>query len=133
VRLIVSSELPAIIVEPARLELALVNIVSNGIKYADLNKPDPFVEIASKETDDGRCAIVVRDNGIGIAAADRQTVFDRFVRAHRDRDGELGVGGVGLGLSIVRECIEAVHGTIEMDSVEDVGTTFVLTLPVRPQ
>src|SRR5579872_122457 len=64
VRIVVGAELPDLCVDPARLELALINLVSNGIKYSDPSKTDAYVEITSGETDapDGTCVLRVRDN-----------------------------------------------------------------------
>ena len=55
---------------------------------------------------------MIEDNGIGIAPAKVATIFEQFVRAHADRDEELGAQGLGLGLAIVRECMEAMNGTV---------------------
>jgi signal transduction histidine kinase len=119
--------------DPARLELVLLNLVSNAIKYSDAAKPDAFVEIGPAPDGagaDGGCTILVRDNGLGINDADQAAVFDRFFRAHAHLDGELGVTGTGLGLAIVADCVDALGGTIRCDSRTGVGTTFFITLPV---
>jgi signal transduction histidine kinase len=79
--------------------------------------------------DTRRATITVRDNGIGIPADAHETVFDQFVRAHTARDSELSNDGIGLGLSIVRECMKAIGGSIRLESEEGVGTSFHLTLP----
>jgi len=115
----------------SRLELVLVNLVSNGIKYADPRKADAFVEVTLVENE-GACQIRVRDNGLGIPAADQPKVFRRFFRAHSDRDGELGTDGIGLGLAIAAECVKAMRGTIVFESTEGHGTTFVVTIPDAP-
>jgi signal transduction histidine kinase len=71
----------------------------------------------------------VEDNGIGIPAAQRAAIFEQFVRVHAHLDDELGSQGLGLGLSIVRECMDAMGGAVAVESVESEGTTFVLTWP----
>ncbi|MGE3277104.1 MAG: sensor histidine kinase [Vicinamibacterales bacterium] len=111
-----------------RLELVVVNLVSNGIKYRDPQKADPFVAV-ELEVVDGTCSLRIRDNGLGISADHQPQVFQRFFRAHGARDGELANDGVGLGLTIVAECVKAMRGTITMDSEEGVGTAFTVTLP----
>ncbi len=58
-------------------------------------------------------------------------IFGQFVRAHRERDDELAVAGMGLGLSIVRDCLDAMDGSIEIESVDTQGTTFIVTVPER--
>jgi len=133
VMIAISPGLPAVHIDPARIELVLMNLVSNAIKYCDPAKPNPFVEIASAPgAGEGRIALVVRDNGIGVPEEMRATIFDRFTRAHAHLDHELGVSGTGLGLAIVVECVEAVGGTITCESAVGAGTTFVITLPTEP-
>ena len=65
----------------ARLELILMNLTSNAIKYGDPAKPDRFVRIESVSVErEDQVGIIVRDNGIGIPQANLSTVFRRFVR-----------------------------------------------------
>jgi signal transduction histidine kinase len=73
--------------------------------------------------------IRICDNGIGIPPSKRDTIFEQFVRVHAHRDDELGAQGMGLGLSIVRECMESMEGSVAVESVEGTGTTFVLCWP----
>ena len=70
--------------------------------------------------------IEIADNGIGIPRSKLDTIFDQFVRVHAHLDGELGAQGMGLGLSIVRECMDAMGGTITVESTEGSGATFTL-------
>jgi signal transduction histidine kinase len=128
----VAPGLPTIVVDAARLELVLLNLVSNGIKYSDSRQTESFVEIAPSvgaEGDSNMCTIVVRDNGIGIPEADQSAVFERFFRAHSQLDEELGVTGTGLGLAIVADCVEALGGSIRCESSPGHGTAFHITLP----
>ena len=122
-------DLPALVLDPARLELVLLNLVSNAIKYSDPDKPHSFVEIALTNRDDGACAICVRDNGLGIPEDDQPLVFERFFRAHAHRDQELGVSGSGLGLAIVADCVRELGGSIRFESQVGRGTAFFITLP----
>jgi signal transduction histidine kinase len=128
----VAENLPTLTVDVGRLELALLNLVSNGIKYADPDKPHRFVEVTGAAGNDRRCRIAVRDNGIGIPADRLASIFERFTRAHADRDGDLKVTGLGLGLSIAADCVRTMGGHLEVESQEHQGTTFVLTLPLKP-
>ena len=129
----ISDALPAIIVDMARLELILINLVSNAIKYSDPDKRQRFVRVEAASTSDSRFAcIVVRDNGLGIPESNQGTVFQRFVRAHADRDEGLNVRGSGLGLAIAAECAEAVGGSIRVESAVGVGTSFFVSVPREP-
>jgi signal transduction histidine kinase len=81
---------------------------------------------------DGFVHIEIRDNGVGIRAAALNTIFQRFTRAHTDDAAMLQVGGIGLGLSIVEDCILAMGGHIDVQSIESLGTTFRMKLPAKP-
>jgi two-component system sensor histidine kinase VicK len=126
--------LPTVVVDPARLELVLLNLVSNGVKYRNPAADAAFVAVEvvdspSESRDTWRFS--VRDNGLGIPAECRDAVFQRFVRAHEHLDAALGVSGSGLGLSIVVDCVEALGGSIECESAIGEGTRFTVTLPTR--
>jgi signal transduction histidine kinase len=133
VRIVVGSELPELCADPARLELALMNLVSNAIKYSDPAKADSFVKISSEaqnDADQRTCVIRVCDNGLGIPEANRAAIFDRFFRAHAHMDSELGISGSGLGLAITADCVQAMGGTIECQSNVGEGSCFSMTLPL---
>ena len=110
------------------LELVLINLVANGIKYADRAKAAPFVAVDAEESD-SHYEVRVSDNGIGIPRESVEKVFERFVRAHPHLDEQLGVEGTGLGLAIVEECVAALSGSIAVDSREGEGTTFTVRVP----
>jgi signal transduction histidine kinase len=130
--------LPKLVADPARLELVLLNLLANAIKYSDPAKPDCFVEVLTARRhedavlgDEGNSfTLCVRDNGLGIAEADQPAIFDRFFRAHAHRDLELGVTGTGLGLAIVIDCVQALGGAIRCESRTGEGTSFFITLPI---
>src|SRR5262245_65321558 len=122
--------LPQVYGDPAQIELVLLNMVSNGLKYSDRSKPRSFVEIrAQPDATATSVTIAVRDNGIGIESADQPAIFERFFRAHAQRDEELGVTGTGLGLAIAAECVRGLGGSIRCESAVGEGTTFYITLP----
>ena len=133
----VAPDLPGLRTDPARIELVLLNLVANAVKYSDPGKPEPFVEIVrARRADDvvsgadgASCTICVRDNGLGIPESDQPAIFDRFFRAHAHMDQELGVSGSGLGLAIVIDCVEALAGSIRCESRAGEGTSFFITLP----
>jgi len=130
VDVVIASDLPNVTVDVGRVELMLSNLLSNAIKYADPSKARRFVEVSLAALDDSTCTFHVRDNGLGMTAEQVQQVFTPFFRAHAARDAELGVEGLGLGLSIVRDCADAIGAAIHLHSSPSEGTTFVVTMPV---
>jgi len=131
VEIVVAEDLPSLVLEPGRAELVFVNLIANSIKYSDPAKPERYVRI---ETVAGARwpTVIVRDNGIGIPANRLESIFQQFVRAHEQRDAELGAHGLGLGLAIVRECMEASQGSVTVESSEHSGTTFTLVWKLAP-
>jgi signal transduction histidine kinase len=119
-----------LVTDVARVELILVNLVSNAIKYSDPAKADRFVEITAAALDED-VQLIVRDNGVGIPRAHLNRVFEAFYRAHSARDSELGADGIGLGLAIVTECARHLGATLAIDSVDGSGTTVSVRLPLR--
>src|SRR6185436_15495978 len=130
VELRIDETLPELTVDVGRLELAIVNLLSNAIKYSDPAKSRRYVEISGGPAEDGWCCLQVRDNGVGIPADALGSIFGRFTRAHNGAG--LRVDGVGLGLSIVDDCVHAMHGRVEVASVEGEGTSFSVFLPLHP-
>jgi signal transduction histidine kinase len=120
-----------VVVDVGRLELAFVNLVSNAIKYSDPAKTERYVHIFADAAENGWLRIHVEDNGVGIPGASLSKIFDRFTRAHTDNPVTTQVGGIGLGLSIVEDCVRAMGGLIVVESEEGRGTTFTLRLPAR--
>jgi len=125
----VADDLPTVIIDVGRLELALVNLISNAIKYSDPAKPERVVEVTAHTIDNGNCVVVVSDNGVGIPANRITQIFRRFTRAHADQEEFESLSGVGLGLAIVDDCVSAMGGTITVESTEGQGTQFSMTLP----
>ena len=72
----------------------------------------------------------MEDNGIGIPEADRSRIFQRFYQAEDSRRSQ---GGLGLGLSMVRQIVLLHGGAITVDSTEGKGTTFTVILPEHPR
>ena len=125
----IADDLPVVTTDMVRIELILMNLVANAIKYSDPAKPSAWVEVfLSGASDDGR-TICIRDNGLGVAAADVPFIFESFFRARPDVDTPSDVKSSGLGLAIVAECVEAIGGRISVASVEGEGTAFDLWLP----
>jgi signal transduction histidine kinase len=129
----VATEMPEVEVPAAAVELSLTNLISNAIKYADMEEPRRWVRLTSRITpaETGEpCEVTldVSDNGIGVPAADQSRVFERLFRAANAEAS--GAEGTGLGLSIVRETIQALGGRV-LASFDGKGTTFTVSLPCR--
>ena len=120
-------ELPADLpgVEADREELVRLfnNLISNAIKY---NKPGGKVTVTGA-ADGPYVRLSVADTGIGISEESRKKLFSEFFREKR-RETTL-VTGTGLGLSIVKRIVDFYHGRLEVQSVEDEGSTFTVWLP----
>ncbi|HUS16234.1 MAG TPA: GAF domain-containing protein [Chloroflexia bacterium] len=105
----------------ARLEQVVTNLLGNALKYG-LGRP---IEL-TVEPGDGTGRLIVRDYGIGIAADQQARIFERFERAVEAHN----YGGFGLGLYIVRQIVDALGGTITVTSAPEVGSAFVVALPL---
>ncbi len=106
-----------------RLEQIVVNLLSNALRYG-LGRP---VEVLLGR--EGSSALLrVRDQGIGISEEDLARIFDKFERAVSDRN----YGGLGLGLYITRQIVDAMGGSIEVVSRPGEGSTFTVRLPMEP-
>jgi signal transduction histidine kinase len=132
VQIQIAEDLPALTVDAGRLELVFVNLLSNAIKYSDPAKPVRVVEISGSLDSPDTCRLEVRDNGIGIPEHALGAIFQRFTRAHNDRIDLQYVAGIGLGLSIVEDCVQAIGGRIDVRSAEGEGSVFAITLPISP-
>jgi signal transduction histidine kinase len=113
-------------VDVRRLKVVLSNIIYNAIKYSDTNKERRYVNISVNSEQD--CvAIKIRDNGIGIHEAHIGKIFEMFFRATELSEGS------GLGLYIVKETLDRLHGVVTCESEEYVGTSFVVKVPHDPK
>ncbi|EIA7411722.1 PAS domain-containing protein [Listeria monocytogenes] len=119
--------IPSVTIETDRdkLQQILINLLSNAINYTPV---DGKVEVKLIEQE-AEIIIEVTDNGIGIPAKDIDRVFERFYRVDKARSRHS--GGTGLGLSIVKHLVENCGGRIEVESQEEVGSTFRVTLPKK--
>ncbi len=109
-------------VDVERMERALVNLLSNALKFTD---PGGHVKIWM-DVSDTEVQIGVRDSGIGIASDQIERVFERFSQA--DGSATRRYGGTGIGLALAKEIIELHGGTISVESQPDYGSEFVAHL-----
>ena len=119
--------LPTIQGDPTALRRALQNLVANALKHGG-DPPWAAVRVCV-ERGDGTLRIGVTDRGPGIPAAERERIFEPFVRGRRAQDEQL--PGAGLGLHVVRRTAEGHGGRVEVCSTPGQGSTFTLVLPLR--
>lgn len=105
----------------ARIEQVLVNLLTNAIKYGPGRPIDASVERLGAHVE-----LRVHDRGIGVSVEDQQRIFGRFEQAV----SPVHYGGLGLGLYITRDIVQAHGGTIDVQSAPGEGSTFVVRLPV---
>jgi signal transduction histidine kinase len=103
-----------------RLTVILSNLIGNAIKYHDLKKESPFIQIGF---DVERRSLYVEDNGSGVMPQHQQKIFNMFYRGS-DR-----VTGSGLGLFITKEAVSKLGGAINLKSVYGEGSTFTVIFP----
>ena len=123
---VVASGLPEVVADPRRIGQIFGNLIANGIKFN--RSAAPCVEIGAHVKDSGDAVFFVRDNGIGIDARYHEKIFGVFQRLHRREEFE----GTGAGLAIVRRAVEALGGSIWVESSPGEGSTFMFKLPVSP-
>ncbi|HTY81362.1 MAG TPA: ATP-binding protein, partial [Dehalococcoidales bacterium] len=123
-RLVLSapSKIPAVAGDPVRVERVLNNLIDNAIKYS----PDGGDITVSARLKNDEVVLSVKDNGIGITAADQARLFRPFERLETSSD----IMGIGLGLNVCRRLIEAQGGRIWVESERGKGSTFFFTLPL---
>lgn len=107
-----------------RVTVILSNLVGNAIKYHDLTKPHPFIEIGYRAEES---TLFITDNGSGIDAIHRDKIFNMFYRASEASKGS------GLGLFITKETITRLGGTISVKSQAGEGSAFEIHLPPDPK
>ncbi|MEK6478307.1 two-component regulator propeller domain-containing protein [Catalinimonas sp. 4WD22] len=106
-----------------RLQIIFRNLLSNAIKYLNPRNADNYLQININVTKDKAAGIILEDNGIGISATALSKVFEMFYRG-----SDLSTGS-GIGLYIVKETVEKLGGTIELQSELGVGTKIMINLP----
>ncbi len=120
----VEPDLPRIRGDAEALATVLINLLDNACKYTNGEK-----RIAARACVEGRYVwFEVEDNGIGLAPAEAQKIFDRFYQVDQSLTRQH--GGCGLGLSIVKFIVEAHGGTVEVQSEPGKGSTFRVRIPV---
>lgn len=130
VRVELAPDLPPIVTDPERLRTALTNLLTNARQAVEgrareaSGGADPDIDISTAVIDPGQLAIVIRDRGIGIDAAQLPHVFDPYFTTKRT--------GTGIGLAITRNIIEGMGGSITLASEPGTGTEVRVELPLGP-
>lgn len=110
-----------------KLDKILNNLLANALKFTG---EKGFIEVVLTPLPTGTIRFVVRDTGNGIPAESLPYVFNRFYQVGTVTDQP--VAGSGIGLSLAKELVELMQGTISVDSIPSVGTTFTVDLPLQP-
>lgn len=122
VHLDIPPDLPLLSVDPKLIELVLVNLVENALRYTPEQTP---LHISARSTDD-EVVVSVADEGAGISELERENVFEKFFRGSQARSND---GGAGLGLMICRAAVGAHGGRISALSRPGGGARIEFTLP----
>lgn len=123
------NDLPVVDADPIQMRQLFQNLISNGLKfYSEGRVPHVKVYMKSSTTAvDDSISIVVQDDGIGFNQKYSERIFNMFERLH----GKGVYEGTGIGLTICKKIVERHGGTITVESEENVGTVFTVTLPVN--
>ena len=118
-------DLPLIVsLDPDKFTQVLLNLVSNAIKYTLTGEVTIYHLVKDKSV-----VTYIKDTGIGISAANRAKLFTKFTRIYNDQTAT--VPGTGLGLWITKQLVEKMGGQISVDSIENSGSQFSLTFPLK--
>jgi two-component system phosphate regulon sensor histidine kinase PhoR len=122
----VPESVPPVRGDEDRMGQVLINLLHNAVKFS----PNGGEVTVGVRSGDGEVLVWVRDHGLGVPAADRARIFERFYKVDRAR--VRGRGGTGLGLSIARHIVESHGGRIWVESEEGEGSTFTFAIPIAP-
>lgn len=113
-----------ILADKSHIEMALINLIENGLKYS--KEPKIIISLQNK---DKYIWISIKDNGIGIEKKYHKKIFQKFFRIPTGNVHD--VKGFGIGLNFVKKIIDAHGGQIEVNSIEGIGTEFRIGLPIE--
>ncbi|MDF2877144.1 MAG: cell wall metabolism sensor histidine kinase WalK [Clostridia bacterium] len=112
-------------IDEVKFTLALSNLIENAIKYTP-NGGEVKVIVQSDVQD---AFVTIQDTGIGISKKEQSKIFERFYRTDKTRNRE--TGGTGLGLAITYKTVVMHNGSIQVESEEGEGSTFIVQVPLR--
>ena len=122
----IDKDLPSIQVDRSAITQAITNLIDNAIKYS--GEADKIY--VRGFTEDQHLIITVQDFGVGIKAEETDKVFERFYRGGDELTRT--VKGSGLGLTLVKQIVQAHHGSVHVESKLGSGSTFSIKLPIQP-
>ncbi|WP_456406914.1 ATP-binding protein [Thiolapillus sp.] len=129
---LISPDLPSrFLGDPGRLQQILTNLLSNALKFTETGSIQVVVRLERKTEHQEPVILEVRDTGIGLSEAECKRIFDNFTQA--DTSTTRKYGGTGLGLTISRQLVELMGGSIEVQSTLGKGSVFRITLPLKQQ
>jgi len=127
VRAVIDPGLPAhILGDAARIRQILINLGGNAVKFTERGEITIDVRVVNRRDPDLTVRIAVCDTGIGIAPERRAVLFNTFTQV--DASTTRRYGGTGLGLSIVKRLTELMGGTVDVESIPGIGSTFWFTI-----
>jgi signal transduction histidine kinase len=120
----IQKDLPQILADPSRLEQVLVNLLSNASKYS----PENSTITLRASVEDENLLVEIKDHGIGVPPEEQNQLFMPYHRAQQDRQS---YPGIGLGLAVCSQIIQAHGGKIWLESERGKGSSFKFTLPIN--
>lgn len=114
-------------IDKDKIEKILTNLLSNAFKFTK-NGGNVKVNISYNSEKSNQVKIEIQDTGIGISKEKMNKIFDRFYQI--DTSQNRGYEGTGIGLSLVKELVGVLNGTIQVESQENIGTKFTVKLPI---
>jgi signal transduction histidine kinase len=118
------SEIPEVLIDPLRLQEVIENLITNAVIYSAENEK---VDV-NLDKKNGHLVIRVKDTGIGISAEDKKKLFTKFFRS--EKAVMKNTEGSGLGLYVVKSYVDGWGGSITVESSENKGSTFIVTVPL---
>ena len=122
--------IPNVFSSPLHFRQIMLNVISNAIKY---NKPGGRIDLSineiSRTADEVRYCFVVEDTGIGMSHAFLEKIFEPFMQENESGNARTIYKGTGLGMSIVKNLVDGMHGDVAVSSEKGKGSTFKITLP----
>lgn len=115
--------------DDTRIKQIIINVLNNAVKYTDKGKVSLDISGASIEDDSVLLKIMISDTGRGIKEEDLSSLFDAFARVDEKKNKT--IEGTGLGLALVKNLVEAMNGTISVDSIYGKGSTFIIEIPQK--